>query len=430
MNQITEAKAKRMTPEISAVAQIEDVPATQIQDAIVRGEVVVLKSQNALSRCGVIGIGRGLSTKINANVGTSGDKDDVSFEIEKLKTAEKYGADTVMDLSTGGDIQKTRELIIEASHIPVGTVPLYDVMHAMNAAGKPIESATSDDFLAAVEKHIEDGVDFVTVHCGVTREVLHCLQAEKSRLLGVVSRGGSYVCNWMNANKKENPLYERFDEIIAMAKKYDVVLSLGDGLRPGSLHDATDKAQLMELRILGELQQRALAQDVQVIIEGPGHVPLNEVEANVRLQKTLCNNAPFYVLGPIVTDIAPGYDHITSAIGGALAAWHGADYLCYVTPAEHLRLPDINDVKEGVIASKIAAHAADIAKYGIKARKRDDAFSRARMARDWETQIETGLDPEKARAYREALVPHEEDTCSMCGKFCSAKMNEKFLEAE
>ena len=374
-------------------------------------------------------IGTGLSTKVNANIGTSADRDDPAGELEKLSIAVTAGADMVMDLSTGGDIRRMRQMVIEHSPVPVGTVPVYDVMHRMITSGRVLEDAREEDFLRAIEDHIEDGVDFITVHCGVTQDILKVVQGS-DRIMGVVSRGGSYLCDWMHANRKENPLFTYFDDIIALAKKYDVCLSLGDGLRPGALHDATDAAQINELMVLGELQQRAFREDVPVFIEGPGHVPLDQIETNIRLQKRLCHNAPFYVLGPLVTDIAPGYDHITAAIGGALAAWAGADFLCYVTPAEHLRLPDLQDVKEGVIAAKIAAHAADIAKYGAKCRSKDDAFSRYRMARDWEKQITLSLDPEKARAYRKAAEPKNEDTCSMCGEFCSAKMNERFLSGD
>ncbi|MFC1809320.1 phosphomethylpyrimidine synthase ThiC, partial [Candidatus Omnitrophota bacterium] len=401
MTQITQAKQGITTQEVECIAQVEDIDSTIIKEAIIQGRIVVFRSQKNSLPKRIVAVGEGLSTKINANIGTSRDLNDIEFELEKLRISEQYGADTVMDLSTGGDVWINRKKIIQHATIPVGTVPIYDVMfEAAGLAKKPTE-VTEEDFLRAIEQHIEDGVDFITVHCGVTQEVLRCVQ-ESNRLMGVVSRGGSYLCNWMHLNQKENPLFTYFDDVINMAKKYDVVLSLGDGLRPGALHDASDEAQFKELMILGELQQRALKKDVQVIIEGPGHVPLNQIEMNIKLQKRVCHNAPFYVLGPLVTDIAPGYDHITSAIGGALAASYGADYLCYVTPAEHLKLPDLNDVKEGVIATKIAAHAADIAKYGEKYRKRDDEFSRTRMERNWERQIQEGLDPEKAKLYREA----------------------------
>ncbi|MBN1493296.1 MAG: phosphomethylpyrimidine synthase ThiC [Candidatus Omnitrophica bacterium] len=427
MNQITEARAGNITQEMACVTRIEDIDQIVLRDHIARGEVTIFRSTKNATPKRIVAVGKGLSTKINANIGTSRDLNDLAFEIEKLRIAEHYGADTVMDLSTGGDVRENRKKIIDLSVIPVGTVPVYDVMFEMSSAGKKITDVSDDDFLRAIEDHIEDGVDFITVHCGVTEEVLRIVQASE-RLMGVVSRGGSFICNWMQQNRRENPLYRRFDDIVALAKKYDVVLSLGDGLRPGALHDASDEAQFKELMILGELQQRALQHDVQVIIEGPGHVPLDQIEMNMKLQKKTCHNAPFYVLGPLVTDIAPGYDHITAAIGGALAAWSGADYLCYVTPAEHLKLPDLKDVKEGVIATKIAAHAADIAKYGVKYRRRDDEFSKSRMQRDWESQIKHGLDPEKAKAYRDAARVKENDTCSMCGEFCSAKLNEQFLK--
>jgi phosphomethylpyrimidine synthase len=411
---------------MAAVAKEERIAEETLREKIALGRVALFRSQKGSPEKRIVAVGEGLSTKINANIGTSRDLNDLEFELKKLRIAEQYGADTVMDLSTGGNVRENRLKIVESSSIPVGTVPVYDVMYEMSLKGKDIAQVQEEDFLRAIEQHVEDGIDFITVHCGVTQEVLRCVQ-HSDRIMGVVSRGGSFLCNWMNHNKKENPLFMYYDDIVAMAKKYDVVLSLGDGLRPGALHDASDEAQFKELMILGELQQRAFRADVQVIIEGPGHVPLDQIEMNMKLQKRVCHDAPFYVLGPLVTDIAPGYDHITSAIGGALAAWAGADYLCYVTPAEHLRLPDLNDVKEGVIATKIAAHAADIAKYGMKYRQRDDDFSRSRMARDWQRQIEGSLDPEKAKAYRDAAKVKENDTCSMCGEFCSAKMNERFL---
>src|SRR5208337_2307080 len=386
MTQLEYAKNKRTSVEMQKVAEQEPLSADEIRNNVAAGNTVILKS--SLHDCVPVGIGKGLKIKINANIGTSNFNADPAQEMEKLAASVKYGADTVMDLSTGGDIRSMRKTIVSTSKVPVGTVPVYEaIVRCPDVAG-----LTEDDFLDSIFKHIEDGVDFITVHCGVTRK---CIPLLGSRIMGVVSRGGSFLIKWMLQHNRENPLFTRYDEILDMAKKYDVVLSLGDGLRPGCLADATDAAQIAELKTLGELAARAQAKDVQVMIEGPGHVPLHMIKENIDLQKKYCNGAPFYVLGPLVTDCSPGYDHLTGAIGGALAAYYGADFLCYLTPKEHLGLPDIKDVIDGVIASKIAAHAADIARGIPGARDRDDAMSKARSNLDWEGMYNIALNPEK-----------------------------------
>ncbi len=420
MTQLEYAKRGTISPEIESVAAREQLGAEALAADVAAGRTVIVKSR--LHDCAPVGIGKGLKIKINANLGTSPYSADPQLELAKLKASIQYGADTVMDLSTGGDIQAMRHMIVEASNVPVGTVPVYDaIVHHPR-----VVDLTADDFLAAIRRHIEDGVDFITVHCGVTRE---CIPLLEKRIMGVVSRGGSMLIKWMLHHHAENPLYTRYDEILAMAKEYDVTLSLGDGLRPGCLADATDLAQIAELKTLGELAARARAQGVQVMIEGPGHVPLHMIKENIELQKQYCDGAPFYVLGPLVTDCSPGYDHITGAIGGALAAFYGADFLCYLTPKEHLGLPNLQDVIDGVIASKIAAHAADIAR-GIKgARDRDDAMSVARSNLDWEGMYRQALNPEKARAIRHEAGKDDTEVCTMCGEFCSAKTNKECRRA-
>src|SRR3989338_7878586 len=377
--------------------------------------------QQATKFCG---IGVGLKTKVNANIGTSPDYVNVEVELEKLKASVDAGADAVIDLSTGGDLRAIRRKIIESSSITVGSVPIYEAAVKAVKNKQTIVNMTASDMLDAVRLHCEDGVDFITVHCGATKGVLKHLKDNK-RICGVVSRGGTFLVEWMIHSGKENPLYEKYDEILAIAKEYDVTISLGDAMRPGALADAFDRAQVYELNVLAELAQRALAADVQVMVEGPGHVPMNQVVSQVQLQKELCKGVPFYVLGPIVTDIAPGYDHITSAMGGALAAYFGADFLCYVTPSEHLRLPTLDEVKEGVIAEKIAAHAADLAK-GVKgAIEMDNAISIARKKRDWKKQIACSIDPKKAKEYRQTSTPISDDVCTMCNKYCSIKLFEE-----
>ena len=418
MTQLSKAKFGETTKEMEIVAKEENINIKELVKNIAEGRAVILAS--ALHK-GVkpVGIGAGLRTKINANIGSSPVKADLDYELEKLRIAIKAGTDTVMDLSIGGSIDEIRREIIKNSPIPVGTVPIYQAVVEKDS----IIDLTADDFIKGIKKHIEDGVDFITVHCGVTKDSVSLL---KNRLMGVVSRGGSFLVKWMQHNNKENPLYENFDKILFWAKKYDVTLSLGDGLRPGCLKDATDKAQIHELKKLGELAKKAKEEDVQVIIEGPGHVPIDQIKMNIDLEKEYCNNAPFYVLGPLVTDVAPGYDHITSAIGGALAAMYGADFLCYVTPSEHLALPTLEDVKEGVIASRIAAHAADIAKKTPNARSWDDKMSKARADLNWEEMFKLAIDTDKAKKIREQCGVKDLDACSMCGKFCSVKLNKEF----
>lgn len=417
---IQQARKGIVTPEMEKVAAAEGVTAQYLLDEIALGHVIIPVNKNHRTIT-PMGIGKGLSTKINANIGTSKDCSNLDEELKKLDVAIAAGAHTVMDLSTGGDINAIRREVLKRSTVPVGTVPLYQAAIEATKNNKKIVDMTAEDMFRVIEQQGEDGVDFVTVHCGLTREAAQRLKNE-GRIMNVVSRGGSFTVAWMIHNKKENPLYEQYDRLLDIAAAYDMALSLGDGMRPGCIADATDRCQIQELITLGELAQRAMQRGVQVMIEGPGHVPIDQIATNMQLQKRLCHGAPFYVLGPLVTDSAPGYDHITSAIGGAIAAMHGADYLCYVTPAEHLRLPTIEDVREGVIACKIAAHAADIAKGNKRALKRDMTMAKYRKALDWEGQIKTSLDPERARALRDSRKPTDSDVCTMCGEFCAIKV--------
>ena len=420
MTQLESARKGVITDEMQRVAKLEGVPAQTIKDDIAAG-LTAIPFNVARRAKKVAGVGKGLRTKVNANIGTSKDYPDLDAEYDKLSAAVEAGADAVMDLSTGGDIRAIRLALMERCEVTVGTVPIYEAaVEAATTAGG-IRSMTADSMLATIRRHCEDGVDFLTVHCGVTREVLKHVQRAK-RTCGIVSRGGTFLADWISAHKQENPFYERFDELCDVAREYDVTLSLGDGMRPGALADAFDEPQVHELIVMSELCQRAQAAGVQVIIEGPGHVPLDQVEAQVRLQKSLCKGAPFYVLGPIVTDVAPGYDHITSAIGGAIAAAAGADFLCYVTPCEHLGLPAADQVREGVVATRIAAHAADIAKKVNGAWEWDKALSQMRRDKNWEGQLSKCLDPVKAAKLRHASRPNDEDVCSMCGEFCVFKV--------
>jgi len=420
MTQLKSARDNIITNEMEIVADTEGIDVKLLVKKIADGKVVIPASE--LHRNLVpIGIGEGLKIKVNANIGSSPDKADLSYELEKLKACIDAKADTVMDLSTGGDIDLIRREIIKNSNIPVGTVPVYQAACTVEDVIELDES----DFIDGIKKHIEDGVDFITIHAGLLKKSVPFI---KSRLMGAVSRGGALTLKWMMHHNKENPLYDNFDEILDLAKKYDVILSLGDGLRPGCLKDATDKAQLSELQVLGELTKKAWEQDVQVMIEGPGHIPLHEIEKNIKLEKEICHGAPFYVLGPIVTDIAPGYDHITSAIGGCLAAYYGADFLCYVTPAEHLGLPNVNEVQEGVIASRIAAHAADIARNLKGAIDWDNEMSTARSNLDWKKMIQLSINPQLATEIRERCTDADEDVCSMCGKFCSIKTSKRAIK--
>jgi len=401
-------------------AEREPVDAARLRELVRDGHAVVLtNSANPPARpCAV---GAGLRTKVNANIGTSKDYADLERELRKLAAAEEAGADTVMDLSTGGDITAIRREIIARAEVPVGSVPIYEAGAAAAARGASIVNMTSDDMVAAVRHHMADGISFVTIHCGVTRDVLRTLE-ESTRVCGIVSRGGTFLARWMTHNGRENPLFERFDELIGMAREYDATFSLGDGLRPGCLADSLDRAQVHELMVLAELRERAVAAGVQVMIEGPGHVPIGQIEAQVKLEKEVCHGAPFYVLGPIVTDVAPGYDHITAAVGGSIAAAAGADFLCYVTPSEHLSLPDEEQVRQGVMAARIAAHAGDIGKGIPGAADWDRRFSVLRRKRDWDGQLEHCLDPAVARKVRESGRPGDDDVCSMCGEYCVFKL--------
>lgn len=425
MTRIEIAKKGIITDETREVALYERIPVEQVLSGIAKGEIVIPK--NKIRPVKPVGIGRGLKTKVNANIGTS--KDRVSFEdeIEKLDLLVRYGADCIMDLSTGGLIDDLRRLLLEKSPLPVGTVPIYESAILAAETRGSIAKMTPDDIFDVIETHAEEGVDFVTVHCGVTRKAIERLRDE-GRILDIVSRGGSFILEWMVYNDRENPLYEYYDRLLEIAKKHDLTLSLGDGMRPGCLEDATDRTQIEELLTIGELRDRALNEGIQVIIEGPGHVPLNQIELNIKIQKEICKGAPFYVLGPLVTDIAMGYDHIAAAIGGAIAGAAGADFLCYVTPAEHIRLPDIEDVKEGLIASKIAAHAADVAKGIPGAADRDRRMAVCRKKLDWEGQIALSFDPDKIRKWRADIPPSQQDVCSMCGEFCAIKTVERALK--
>jgi phosphomethylpyrimidine synthase len=423
MTQLEAARKGVITEEMELCARREGVSAEFIRRGLEDGTIVVV--HNKSHRRGLpLAIGRGLKTKINANIGTSRDRVDLALELEKVRVCMAAGADAIMDLSTGGDIRAVRKAILAASQPVIGTVPIYQAAAQMLAERRAIVEMTADDLFRAIEENGEDGVDFITVHCGVTRNSVRCLEAQ-GRLLGIVSRGGSITANWMACHDRENPLYEQYDRLLEIAGRYDMVLSLGDGLRPGCLADATDRGQVQELIVLGELAKRARDRDVQVMIEGPGHVPLKDIEANIRLQKRICNGAPFYVLGPLPTDIAPGYDHITSAIGGAIAGAAGADFLCYVTPSEHLRLPTLEDVREGVVAAKIAAHIADLAKGLPGAMEKDNRMARCRKAFDWEGQIAVSIDPDRTGAWLERSESAGEEGCTMCGEFCAIRLGKR-----
>lgn len=425
MTQLESARKGRITQEIEQVAREERIERELLLRRVAEGTVVIPKNvTRSVTR--VCGIGLGLRTKVNANIGTSPDYADVNDELAKLDAALEAGADTVMDLSTGGALASIRESIIAKCPVPVGTVPIYDAAVTIARERGSITKITAEDLLSTIEFHAKQGVDFVTVHCGVTRETISRLR-EQSRITDVVSRGGAFLVTWILANDAENPLYERYDDVLDIARKYDLTLSLGDGLRPGCLSDATDRAQVQELVTLGELVKRARDAGVQAMVEGPGHVPLDQIAANVTLEKKLCEGAPFYVLGPLVTDIAPGYDHITSAIGGAIAASAGADFICYVTPTEHLGLPTPDDVREGVIAARIAGHAADIVK-GVKgAIDWDNEMTHARKSRDWARQMELAIDPAKAKKIRQKRHGASDEVCSMCSEFCAMKVVEEYL---
>jgi phosphomethylpyrimidine synthase len=410
-----------ITPIFEKCAEYENIAVKDLLAGVAEGTIAITKNNNH-NFDKIIGIGKNTFTKVNANIGSSRDINSLEEEIKKLQIAIKAGADTVMDLSMGGDLDAVRRGILEHCTVPLGTVPVYQsVAETVEQKGGEITDVTIDQMFKVIEKQAIDGVDFMTIHCGINRSLQERLQNQK-RLMGVVSRGGSFTLEWMSYHQKENPMFEYFDDLLAILKEHEVTLSLGDGIRPGCLSDATDRNQIQELITLGELTERAWDAGVQVIIEGPGHMPLDQIATNVMLQKKMCKNAPFYVLGPLVTDIAPGYDHITGAIGGAIAASSGADYLCYVTPAEHLKLPNCQDVHEGVIASKIAAHAADIVKGVPGAKERDDKMAEYRNKLDWKGQIDISIDPEKAARFRHEGGGDKTDACSMCGSYCAIKV--------
>ncbi|MBI1901438.1 MAG: phosphomethylpyrimidine synthase ThiC [Planctomycetia bacterium] len=422
--QIQDARAGVITPEMQFVARREDLPPELVRDEVAAGRMVIPANQEHLKKkLEPMAIGLAAKCKINANIGNSAVTSNVDSELEKLHMAVHFGSDTVMDLSTGKDIDRIRQAIIDASPVPIGTVPIYQMLEEL---GGNIEEMQPQHFLDMVEHQARQGVDYMTVHCGVMLEHLHLTM---NRVTGIVSRGGSLIAKWMMAHRQQNPLYTHFDDLCDVMRQYDVTWSLGDGLRPGSIADASDQAQFAELKVLGELTRRGRENGTQVMVEGPGHIPMDQIQMNMEKEQEWCDGAPFYVLGPLVTDVAPGYDHITSAIGAALAGWHGAAMLCYVTPKEHLGLPDVEDVKQGVIAYKIAAHAADLARGRKGARDRDDALSRARFAFDWNEQFRLSLDPETARRMHDETLPQDvfksAHFCSMCGpKYCSMKITE------
>ena len=429
VSQMYFARRELITEEMAFVAKRENLPASLVMEEVARGRMIIPANINHLN-LEPMAIGIASRCKVNANIGASPNASDVKEELKKLNLAVKYGADTVMDLSTGGvNLDDVRMAIIDASPVPIGTVPVYQALESVHGS---IEKLSEDDFLHIIEKHCQQGVDYQTIHAGL---LIEHLPKVKGRITGIVSRGGGILAQWMLYHHKQNPLFTRFDDICEIFKRYDCSFSLGDSLRPGCLHDASDEAQLAELKTLGELTKRAWNHDVQVMVEGPGHVPMDQIEFNVKKEMEECFEAPFYVLGPLVTDIAPGYDHITSAIGAAMAGWHGTAMLCYVTPKEHLGLPNPDDVREGLIAYKIAAHAADIARHRSGARDRDDELSKARYAFDWNKQFELSLDPDRARQYHDETLPadiyKQAEFCSMCGpKHCpmQTKITDKDLE--
>ena len=413
-----------ISEEMRYIAEREDVSAESIRRKVAEGRIVIPKNVNR--EFPPIGIGEGLRVKVNANIGTSRDLCDVNLELRKAEAAIEAGADTIMDLSTGGDLDEIRRRILREVEVPLGTVPIYQAAIEAQSRHGAIVEMTEDDIFNVIERHAKDGVDFMTVHCGVTRESVERIIRQR-RLLGIVSRGGTFLTAWIIHNQEENPLYANYDYLLEIAREYDVTLSLGDGLRPGCIHDATDKPQIQELLIIGELVKRAREAGVQAMVEGPGHIPLDQIEMNVKLEKSICDGAPFYVLGPLVTDVAPGYDHIVGAIGGALAAMAGADFLCYVTPSEHLALPSVEDVREGVIAARIAAHAADLVRRREIEAQWDYEISKARADLDWERQFKYAIDPLKARMIRESRSPRQQEVCTMCGEFCAIKLLKRYL---
>jgi len=427
--QMEYAKRGKVTEEMREVARKEDLSPEYIVRGLAEGRIVI--TRNLSHEIPAMGIGEGLRIKVNANIGTSRDICDVDRELLKAKAAHEAGADTLMDLSTGGDIDVIRRRVMKATPLPIGTVPIYQAAIIAQEKRGAIVDMTEDDLFNAIERNAKDGVDFITVHCGINRVSVDRIKRSK-RLTGIVSRGGTFLAAWIMHNDQENPLYGNYDYLLELAKKYDMTLSLGDGLRPGCIQDATDGPQIQELITIGELVDRARAAGVQAMVEGPGHVPLDQIDANVKLEKAVCKGAPFYVLGPLVTDIAPGYDHIVGAIGGAAAAMAGADYLCYVTPTEHIGLPDVEDVREGVIVSRIAAHAGDLVRRRDKAIVWDNDMSKARADLDWQRQIDLSINPARVRKVKEERSPGEmtDKGCSMCGEFCAIKILKEYMRAE
>ena len=419
MTQKSEAVKGNITPEMEDVSKNENIDVNKLVKLIANGKVVIPKNIN--SNVKACGIGEGLTTKINANIGSSSKIDDLDLEINRAKLAVEYGADAIMDLSTGSDLKLFRKKIMEAIDVIIGTVPIYEAGVVTLAKGNEIIDMDPDDIFKAIENQAREGVDFMTLHCGITKDLVSKLEKQK-RMMGIVSRGGTFMASWIKHNGEENPLYENYDYLLELSYEYDITLSLGDGLRPGCLADASDIPQIQELVNLGGLVKRAQDANVQVMVEGPGHMPLNQIKANMEIQKTICHGAPFYVLGPLVTDLAPGYDHITSAIGGAIAATSGANFLCYVTPAEHLSLPSLEDVKEGVIASKIAAEAADVAKGLPQVWEREREMAKARKEFDWEKQFDLAFDKSKPRTYRDKCELDDDEMCAMCGEYCAVKI--------
>lgn len=425
ITQMEAAKKGIITPQMEIVAKKENMDVNKLVGLITKGQVAIPANVNHKS-ISVEGIGMGLSTKINVNLGISGDCNNYDVEMQKAKLAIDCGAHAIMDLSNYGKTNTFRQKLIDMSPAMIGTVPMYD---AIGYLEKDLLEITAKDFLKVVEAHAKEGVDFMTIHAGINKRAVESFKRE-GRVMNIVSRGGSLLFAWMEMTGNENPFFEYYDDVLEILRKYDVTISLGDALRPGCIADSTDAGQISELIELGYLTQRAWDKDVSVMVEGPGHMAMNEIAANMTLQKRLCHNAPFYVLGPLVTDIAPGYDHITSAIGGAIAAASGADFLCYVTPAEHLRLPDLSDVKEGIMASKIAAHAADIAKGIPNARDIDNKMAKARHKVDWDEMFEYAIDKEKAQKYFESTPPSDRHTCSMCGKMCAVRTTNMILDGK
>jgi phosphomethylpyrimidine synthase len=424
--QVSRTRQGEVTPEVKAVAADESFPVEAIMAGLTAGTIVIPANINR-GNLHPRGIGNKLRTKVNANIGSSEAFPDGENERIKLQAALEAGADAVMDLSTGGDLKGIRSMVLELSSVPVGTVPIYGAAVKARLSSGAVLKMTEDDLFSEIEEHAAGGVDFLTLHCGLTLSALDALRRE-GRLMGIVSRGGAMIAAWMLENERENPLYEQYDRILEIAGKYDVTLSLGDGMRPGSLEDAGDRAQIQELVTLGELVKRAREAEVQVMVEGPGHVPFDQIETHMKIAKSLCRGAPFYVLGPLVTDVAPGYDHITAAIGGTMAAVSGADFLCYVTPAEHLGLPGPEEVRQGVMVSRIAAHAADVARGVTGAKEWDREMSLARRELNWERQLELSLDPTLARTFYERLNPGGKEECTMCGPYCALKMVKKHFQ--